>query len=81
MANALELKNISVVFGEGTPFRKDALKNINTVFNKGEITGIIGHTGSGKSTLASLLNGLLKPTAGEVLLCRVGVPISRISAF
>ncbi len=68
MANALELKNISVVFGEGTPFRKDALKNINTVFNKGEITGIIGHTGSGKSTLASLLNGLLKPTAGEVLL-------------
>ncbi len=68
MANALELKNISVIFGEGTPFRKAALDNINTAFPKGEITGIIGHTGSGKSTLASLLNGLLKPTEGEVLL-------------
>lgn len=68
MANALELKNISVVFGEGTPFRKAALDNINTSFEQGKITGIIGHTGSGKSTLASLLNGLSKPTEGEVLL-------------
>lgn len=68
MNNALELKNVSVVYGEGTPFRKAALKNISTVFRKGEITGIIGHTGSGKSTLASLLNGLLKPTEGEILL-------------
>lgn len=68
MTNALELKNISVIYGEGTPFRKAALNNINTSFAKGEITGIIGHTGSGKSTLASLLNGLLKATEGEVLL-------------
>ncbi len=68
MPNALELKNINVVFGEGTPFRKVALNNINTAFPKGMITGIIGHTGSGKSTLASLLNGLLKPTEGEILL-------------
>ena len=68
MANALELKNISVVYGEGTPFRKAALDNINTSFKQGRITGIIGHTGSGKSTLASLLNGLSKPTEGEVLL-------------
>ena len=66
--NALELKNISVVFGEGTSFEKAALNNINTAFKKGEITGIIGHTGSGKSTLASLMNGLLKPTEGQVLL-------------
>ncbi len=66
--NALELKNISVVFGEKTPFRKEALKNINISFEKGKITGIIGHTGSGKSTLASLMNGLLKPTEGQVLL-------------
>ena len=68
MANALEIKNISVIYGEGTPFRKAALKNISTAFPKGEITGIIGHTGSGKSTLASLLNGLSKATEGEVLL-------------
>lgn len=68
MVNALELKNVSVVYGEGTPFRKDALKNISTSFPKGEITGIIGHTGSGKSTLATLLNGLIKATSGEILL-------------
>ncbi|MBO5786602.1 MAG: energy-coupling factor transporter ATPase [Clostridia bacterium] len=68
MANALEIKNISVIYGEGTPFRKAALKNISTAFPQGEITGIIGHTGSGKSTLASLLNGLSKATEGEVLL-------------
>ncbi len=64
--NALELKNISVIYGEGTPFRKVALNNINVAFPKGETTGIIGHTGSGKSTLASLLNGLSKPTEGTV---------------
>ncbi len=66
--NALELKNVSVVYGEGTPFKKIALDNINLGFPKGKITGIIGHTGSGKSTLASLMNGLVKPTEGEILL-------------
>lgn len=66
--NAIELKNVSVVYGEKTPFRKVALNNINTAFPKGMITGIIGHTGSGKSTLASLLNGLLNPTEGQILL-------------
>ena len=68
MDNELELKNVSVIYGEGTPFRKAALNNINTTFKKGEITGIIGHTGSGKSTMAMLLNGLNKPTEGEILL-------------
>ena len=65
---ALEFKNVSVIYGEGSPFRKAALNNITTSFPKGEITGIIGHTGSGKSTLASLTNGLLKSTSGEILL-------------
>ena len=67
--NALELKNVSVIYGDKTPFRKAALNDINVAFEKGKITGIIGHTGSGKSTLASLMNGLLKPSSGEVLLC------------
>lgn len=68
MTKALELKNVSVIYGDGTPFRKAALDNVSLSFPKGQITGIIGHTGSGKSTLASLLNGLLKPTSGEILL-------------
>ena len=64
----LKLENVSVVYGEGTPFRKVALDNINIEFPKGKITGIIGHTGSGKSTLAQLLNGLNKPTSGKIYL-------------
>ncbi len=65
---SLRLENVSVVYGEGTPFRKVALDNVNIEFPKGKITGIIGHTGSGKSTLAQLLNGLNKPTEGKVYL-------------
>ena len=36
--------------------------------NKGEFIGVIGHTGSGKSTLVQMLNGLIKPTDGKVIL-------------
>ncbi len=66
--SAMTLENVTVVYGEGTPFRKVALDNVSFSFPKGKITGIIGHTGSGKSTLAQLLNGLLKPTSGVVRL-------------
>ncbi len=65
---SLKLENVTVVYGEGTPFRKTALDDINIEFPSGKIIGIIGHTGSGKSTLAQLLNGLMKPTSGRVLL-------------
>ena len=68
MLHAIELKNVSVVYGEGTPFRKVALDNITLGFEEKTITGVIGHTGSGKSTLATLLNGLLAPTSGTVML-------------
>ena len=63
----LELKNVSYVYSEGTPFCQTALDNISVGFENGIITGVIGHTGSGKSTLVQLLNGLLKPSGGEVL--------------
>ena len=66
--NVLELENVSYVYGADTPYRMDALKNINIGFEKGKITGLIGHTGSGKSTLAQMLNGLIKPHGGKVLL-------------
>ena len=65
--NVIELKNVSYTYSEGTPFRKDALKNINISFQENCITGLIGHTGCGKSTLVQMLNGLLAPTEGEVL--------------
>lgn len=45
-----------------------ALEDINLCFAEGRITGVIGHTGSGKSTLVQMLNGLLKPQSGKILL-------------
>ena len=64
----LEIKNLSHTYGTGTPFQRDAIQNINLSLFRGEFVGIIGHTGSGKSTLIQHLNGLLKPTSGEILL-------------
>lgn len=68
MNHKLELRDVSYVYGGGTPFEAHALKNINLTIESGAITGIIGHTGSGKSTLVRLFNGLERPTSGEVLL-------------
>mgnify|MGYP004506352587 FL=1 len=64
----LEVKNLTHTYGGDTPFFTDAVKNISFGIEKGEIIGIIGHTGSGKSTLVQHLNGLLKPTEGDVFL-------------
>ncbi|MBQ3082268.1 MAG: energy-coupling factor transporter ATPase [Clostridia bacterium] len=66
--SGIEVKNVSVVYGAGTPFEKKALDNVSIDFGSDRVVGIIGHTGSGKSTLAMLLNGLNKPTEGTVLL-------------
>lgn len=62
----IKTENLSYVYGEGTPFRKVAIDNINLEIEEGELVGIIGHTGSGKSTLIQHFNGLLKPTSGKV---------------
>lgn len=68
MNEIIKVENVSYVYSKGTPFQKTALDNVSVGFEKGKITGLIGHTGSGKSTLVSLLNGLSKPTEGRVLL-------------
>ena len=68
MNEILKLENVSFVYGKGTPFEKVALDNVSVSFEKGKITGLIGHTGSGKSTLVNLLNGLYKPMGGTVYL-------------
>jgi len=64
----LQLDNVSYVYSPDTPFEKEALTDVCIDFKENRITGIIGHTGSGKSTVAQLLNGLLRPTSGRVLL-------------
>ena len=68
MKPILEVKNLNYIYSIGTPFEHQALDNVNFSVNRGEFIGIIGHTGSGKSTLMQQLNGLLKPTSGQVLL-------------
>lgn len=68
MEPIMQVKNLSYVYSAGTPFEHKALDNVNFTIHRGEFVGIIGHTGSGKSTLMQQLNGLLKPTSGEVLL-------------
>lgn len=64
----LETHNLTHIYAEGTPFEKTALDDVSLSIEKGELVGIIGHTGSGKSTFVQHLNGLLKPTSGQVLL-------------
>lgn len=68
MAPILEVKNLHHIYSVGTPFEHVALDDVSFCVERGEFVGIIGHTGSGKSTLMQHLNGLLKPTAGEILL-------------
>lgn len=53
---------------QGSPFEKQALKDINLEITDGEFIGLIGHTGSGKSTLIQHFNGLIEPTSGTVFL-------------
>ena len=65
--SVLEVKNLTHTYSGNTPFVNDAVSNVSFTVEKGEILGIIGHTGSGKSTLVQHLNGLLKPTDGQVL--------------
>ena len=62
----IAVKNISYTYMVGTPFEKNALKNISFDVAEGEVLAIAGHTGSGKSTLIQLVAGLIKLTAGEI---------------
>ena len=64
----ITIEGLNYFHGKGTPYEIKALDDINLKINEGRITGIIGHTGSGKSTLVQMLNGILKPYSGRVLL-------------
>lgn len=64
----IELNNVDYIYNEGLPNEVYALKDINLEINSKEVIGLIGQTGSGKSTLVQLLNGLLIPTNGDVII-------------
>ena len=74
----LECKNICKSFGE-----KEVLKNINLKIEKGRIIGLLGKNGQGKTTLLKLINTLLTPTEGEILIKgeKLGIESKKIISF
>ena len=61
------VKNLTYIYDEGMPFASKALDDISFEIKDNDFVGLIGHTGSGKSTLIQHLNGLLKPSSGEII--------------
>ena len=61
------VKNLTHIYDEGMPFASKALDDISFEIKDNDFVGLIGHTGSGKSTLIQHLNGLLKPSSGEII--------------
>lgn len=64
---SLELKQVTYTYSPGTVYEIHALEDVNLVIPDSQFIGMIGHTGSGKSTLIQHLNGLIRPTSGQVL--------------
>ena len=64
---SLEVKHLTHTYSAGSAFQATAVHDVSLTIEDGEFVCIVGHTGSGKSTLVQHLNGLLKPTSGQVL--------------
>ena len=67
MGAIIETKQLTHIYSQGTPFEHTALDCVDFSAAPGEYLAVIGRTGSGKSTLIQHLNGLLRPTSGQVL--------------
>lgn len=72
----IELKNVTVNFKKKKEIIK-AVDNVSLQISKGDIFGIVGGSGAGKSTLLRTINGLQKPTSGEVIVA--GQDITNLS--
>lgn len=64
---SIKIENLTHIYMPGSPFEKKALDDVSLEFKDGEFVALIGHTGSGKSTLIQHMNGLLKPTSGNII--------------
>ena len=74
----LEIKNISKSFD-----KKEILKDINLTIPNGKIVGLLGKNGAGKTTLIKLINDLLTPNTGEILVkgSKVGVESKKVISY
>ena len=77
---ALEVRNVSKVYGGRTGHVVEALSNVSMVLERATTFGIVGESGCGKSTLARLLVGLEAPTWGELLLDGVAIDATKRSS-
>lgn len=64
----IQVKNLSYTYNKDLPNEGKALENVSFDVEKNSVLGVIGHTGSGKSTLLQMLNGLLHPDEGDVII-------------
>lgn len=70
-------KELTYCYQENTTFAQKALDQCNLAIAKGSYTAIVGHTGSGKSTLVKMLNGLLQPQEGNLVIAdRFHLPVN-----
>ena len=66
MDSIISVRNVTYEYKEEETVYA-AVKDLSLEIERGSFTVILGHNGSGKSTLAKMLNGLNKPTSGDVL--------------
>ena len=64
----LSARDLTYIYSQKTPFEHKAVDSVSFDIERGDFVGIIGHTGSGKSTLVQMLNGLIRPSSGTVML-------------
>lgn len=64
----ITVRNVSLTYNAGTPLETAAVKNVSFEIADGSFVGVMGHTGCGKSTMLQLIDGLLKPDSGEILI-------------
>ena len=76
--NLLEIKNLSKIFD-----KKEVLKDVNITITNGKIIGLLGKNGAGKTTLIKIINDLLTPSSGEVLVNgkKIGVESKKIISY
>ncbi|MCD6343133.1 MAG: ATP-binding cassette domain-containing protein [Spirochaetaceae bacterium] len=71
----IKISDVSLIFGEGTPDRVEALNKISFQLKRGEFVTVIGSNGAGKSSLFNAVSGLYPPTSGSI--SKDGIDITR----